>query len=127
MPGDTLLDEILACEIRVWDALVSGDAAADGTALADDFLGVYPDGFAGKDCHTGQLADGATVARFALSEARVMPLGPRHVLLAYHARYVRIGRDEPEGMYVSSIWRRDDGGWVNVFSQDTPATGVPVP
>ncbi len=127
MPRGTLLDEILACEIRVWDALVSGDAAADGTALADDFLGVYPDGFAGKDSHTGQLTDGATVARFALSEPRVMPLGPGHVLLAYHARYVRIGRDEPEEMYVSSIWRRDDGGWVNVFSQDTPATGVPVP
>jgi hypothetical protein len=30
-------------------------------------------------------------------------------------------------MYVSSIWCRRDGEWVNVFSQDTPASGDAVP
>ena len=122
-----LLDELLACETRVWEALVTGDAGADSAALSTDFLGVYPDGFAAKDSHTGQLSDGPTVLRYRLSQTRVMPLGPDHALLAYHAAYTRVGRGDSEEMYVSSIWRRDGAGWINVFSQDTPATGIAVP
>ncbi len=40
--------EIEACERAVWQALADGDAAADRAALAADFPGVYPDGFAGR-------------------------------------------------------------------------------
>jgi hypothetical protein len=28
---------------------------------------------------------------------------------------------EVQSMYVSSLWCRRDGAWLNVFSQDTPA------
>ncbi|WP_370253127.1 DUF4440 domain-containing protein [Nioella sp.] len=122
-----LLDELLACETRVWEALVAGDRAADEAALSADFLGVYPDGFAGKAEHCGQLAAGPTVARFRLRQARVMALGSDYVLLSYHAAYVRAGQEAEEEMFVSSIWRRAGTGWVNVFSQDTPATGIAVP
>ncbi|MCC5970966.1 MAG: nuclear transport factor 2 family protein [Pararhodobacter sp.] len=124
---DKLMNELIACETAVWEALVTGDAAADAAALSADFLGVYPDGFAGRDSHTGQLSNGPTVASYQLSEARVMPLGPDHALLAYRASFVRTGRERREGMFVSSIWRRCDDGWTNIFSQDTPATGQAVP
>lgn len=122
-----LLDELLACETRVWEALVAGDCEADAAALAVDFLGVYPDGSAGRDAHSGQVSQGPTVARYRLSEARLLPLCPDHALLAYRATYLRVGRAAEEEMFVSSIWRREGTGWVNVFSQDTPATGIPVP
>ncbi len=122
-----LLDELLACETRVWEALVTGDAGADAAALSVDFLGVYPDGFAAKESHTGQLSDGPTVLRYHLSEAQVKPLGPDHALLAYRAAYTRVGHENSEEMFVSSIWRRKGAGWINVFSQDTPATGIAVP
>ena len=122
-----LLDELLAYEIRVWEALMRGDAEADSAALSTDFLGVYPDGFAAKDAHTGQLSVGPTVLSYRLSQARVKPLGPDHALLAYHAAYTRTERGDSEEMYVSSIWQRDGAGWINVFSQDTPATGIAVP
>ena len=49
------------------------------------------------------------------------------VLLAYQAVYTRVGRQDSETMFVSSIWQRSGAGWVNVFSQDTPATGLAVP
>jgi len=127
MAEDSLLRELLACETSIWEALVAGDAAADARALAPAFLGVYPDGFAGRDSHAGQLVSGPTVARYALSDARVLPLGPDCALLAYLASYTRPGRSEGEAMYVSSIWRRRGDGWENLFSQDTPATGQPVP
>lgn len=127
MQQDALMKALIACETAVWDALVAGDATADTAALSAGFLGVYPDGFAGRDEHAAQLSDGPTVARYHLSDARVMPLGADHALLAYHARYLRVGRDTSEEMFVSSIWQRCDDGWKNVFSQDTPATGQPVP
>lgn len=120
------LAALLALETAVWQALVDGDAAADAAALADDFLGVYPTGFAGRDDHAGQLAGGPTVDRFELGEARMLAVSDDAVLLAYRADYVRAGAapgPPPESMYVSSLWCRRGGRWVNVFSQDTPATG----
>lgn len=119
-----LLETLLACETRVWQALIDGDAAADAAALDPGFLGVYPDGFAGREDHAAQLANGPTVLWFTLSQARVLDLGPGCAVLSYSARYRRIGRDADEEMYVSSIWRQQpDGGWRNLFSQDTPAVG----
>lgn len=117
-----LLETLLDCETRVWQALVDGDAAADKAALDPDFLGVYSDGFSGRAEHAGQLADGPTVTRFALTQARVLDLAPGCAVLSYFARYRRVGRKADEEMYVSSIWRlQPDGTWCNLFSQDTPA------
>ncbi|MBT8456178.1 MAG: nuclear transport factor 2 family protein [Alphaproteobacteria bacterium] len=116
-----LLESLLAAETAVWEALVSGDAAADAGALDDGFLGVYPDGFSGKGTHVGQLAQGATVKTYAIDDPHVMSLGPDHALLAYRATYRRPGQTADEVMYVSSVWKRNRQGWINVFSQDTPA------
>ncbi len=127
MTAPALLDALLALETSVWQALVAGDAAADRALLAADFLGVYPDGFAGREAHVAQLSGGPTVARFRLSEARALPLGEGHALLAYRADYRRTGRSDDEAMYVSSVWRRGPEGWRNVFSQDTPADGRALP
>lgn len=118
-----LAAEIEACELAVWQALVDGDADADRAALADDFLGVYSDGFSGRGDHVGQLANGPSIVTFSLSDVRVMPLGPDNALIAYAARYRRAGSGVDEQMYVSSIWRRVPEGWLNIFSQDTPAIG----
>ncbi|MGI9302131.1 MAG: DUF4440 domain-containing protein [Gammaproteobacteria bacterium] len=113
-------------ETKVWAALASGDVAANADLLADDFLGVYSSGFADKAEHSGQLRGGPTVAHYELSEARIQVLSDEVVLLSYWARWTRINGDaigQRESMYVTSIWRRVDGDWKNVFSQDTPAGG----
>jgi hypothetical protein len=119
-----LCQELSVHETRVWQALVDGDAAADAAALAHGFLGVYPSGFATSDDHVGQLAAGPTVDRFALSQMRVMTLGPDHAVLSYFAQFRRVAAMKDEAMYVSSIWQRAGDGWINVFSQDTPAARV---
>ena len=119
--GEGELAKLLAAETSVWEALRSGDAAADERALDPAFLGVYPDGFSGKDAHVAQVADGPSVQSFRLSDARMLALGPGLALLAYRSDYRRPGGGVDEAMYVSSIWRRGDAGWVNLFSQDTPA------
>ena len=116
------LQELLELETMVWDALQRGDADADRRLLADDFLGVYSSGFAGRNDHAGQLEGGPTVASFELYEPRMLELGDDHMLLSYRADYQRLvgGVAQPgETMYVSSLWSRRAGEWVNVFSQDT--------
>ncbi|MEM8851339.1 MAG: nuclear transport factor 2 family protein [Pseudomonadota bacterium] len=117
----TLSRQIETAERAVWASLSAGDEQADRAALAPDFLGVYPDGFADRNDHAAQMADGPTVAAFTLSDIQVRPLGPDHALISYRADYARQPAAEPEAMYVSSIWRRTGDGRRNIFSQDTPA------
>ena len=121
--GDTDLNSFIELETGVWDALCRGDAEKDARLLADDFLGVYPSGFANRSDHAGQLANGPTIAEYELSDARLMVLSDSDVLLAYRAVYRRRTNGEQgpiESMYVSSLWSRRSDRWVNIFSQDTP-------
>ncbi|MEL6791889.1 MAG: DUF4440 domain-containing protein [Pseudomonadota bacterium] len=114
--------EALELERSVWDALVMGDAAADMAALAPDFLGVYPSGFAERSCHVGQLEDGPSIARYQIEGARLDVIAADAFLIAYRAVFARAASpDAEEAMYVSSLWRLRDGRWINTFSQDTPA------
>jgi len=115
------LAALLALETEVWEALRTGDAATDARLLADDFLGVYPTGFAGRAEHVGALANGPTVDEYALHDARMMVVSESDVLLCYRAYYRLPGAEQGESMYVSSLWSQRDGAWVNTFSQDTRA------
>ncbi|MCV6585143.1 MAG: nuclear transport factor 2 family protein [Marinibacterium sp.] len=116
-----LLSSLTRHETAVWRALQDGDSAADARLLAADFLGVYSDGFADRSDHIAQLAQGPSIAAFSLHDLQARPLGADHALLSYRARFRRIGRSADEEMYVSSVWERAGAGWVNLFSQDTPA------
>lgn len=121
--GELLIEDFIRLETEVWRALASGDAEADGRMLSDDFLGVYPTGFANRADHVGQLADGPTVATFALHDARLIAVSESAVLLSYRAELERRTSEVSSGaqeMYVSSLWCRQAGKWLNVFSQDTP-------
>ncbi len=119
---DELLEVLKACETDVWNALASGDIEADMAALDDEFLGVYADGFASRQEHVEQLANGPSISSFVLSDFHYKQLGPAYALLSYHAKFLRSGKDSEEAMYVTSIWRQKGERWINVFSQDTPTT-----
>lgn len=127
MAQPALIEQLLTAERGVWEALRTGNAGADSRALDEGFLGAGPRGFFDKATHVGQLAQGATVTAYRLSEPQVMVCGPDYALLAYRADYTCPGHTGEEAMYVSSLWRRRGPGWVNVFSQDTPASGQAVP
>jgi hypothetical protein len=113
--------ELVALESSVWEALRTGDAAADLNALGENFLGVYPSGFANRADHVGQLADGPTIGDFEITSPRSLALSDDVMLLAYRANFRRPGSGSSlESMYVSSVWSRQSGQWLNLFSQDTP-------
>lgn len=121
------LEECLALETQVWDALVAGDADADRSLLSADFLGVYPSGFANRDEHAEQLDDGPSMTRYVIEQAKLRVISPDHVLLSYLARYHPVSPTDPsrangeESMYITSLWSRDGDAWINTFSQDTPS------
>jgi len=117
MPG---LDQFLALETLVWEALLKGDAAADAALLTQDFLGVYPSGFAGRAEHSGQLDAGPVMQAYSLDQARLLVIADDSVLLSYRATYRRVGK-ALDVMFISSLWQLMDGRWLNSFSQDTPA------
>jgi hypothetical protein len=114
------LSELVAMEARVWEALRTGDAAADVALLSPDFLGVYPSGFATRSDHAGELVDGPTVSEYSIHDARLLVVAEGHVMLSYRAMSRRAPDAEPEAQYISSLWSRREGRWLNVFSQDTP-------
>lgn len=120
------LDVFVALETEVWQALVDGDAEADTRLLSADFVGVYPSGFATRDDHVGQLDEAPSVASFGLSDTRILRITDDAVMFSYRADFTRLpAKTEATGAtyvwYVSSLWCRRDGRWVNTFSQDTPA------
>jgi len=118
------LDAFIGLEREVWEALRRGDADADAALLSDDFVGVYPTGFANRSEHAGQLAGGPTVASYELHEARLMVVSDIDAMLCYRADWRRFGADETdpaESMYVSSLWSRRGDRWLNVFSHDCVA------
>ena len=121
------VEAFVQLETEVWEALIQGDADGDARLLSEDFLGVYPSGFADRSAHVGQLDHGSTVADYELSEARIRVLSPASVLLSYRADWRRAsGTADLETMFVTSVWCRNGARWENVFSQDTPAATGPV-
>jgi hypothetical protein len=118
------LEFFVGLESQVWDALARGDATADQVLLSDDFIGVYPTGFAGRSDHVGQLDEGSTVADYEIevATASVRIITQEHALLSYEARFRRHAGDGVERVFVSSLWSQRNRQWVNVFSQDTPAS-----
>lgn len=121
---DADLNFFVQLESQVWNALVTGDAQSDARFLADDFLGVYKSGFAGKSEHVGQLSEGPTVAEFSIQDATVRVLCEGLVLLAYRADWIRVSgnqRSSPRSTYITSLWKQAGTSWINIFSQDTDA------
>ena len=110
----------LALEEQVWQAQVSGDAAAEREVLPRDFLGVTSGGFADLERHLDELADGPITAWYSLSQARLLRLGEDAALLSYRADARAPGAEVEERFYITSLWQRREGRWWNTFSQDTP-------
>ena len=112
------LEFFVSLERQVWEALRSGDGAADARLLADDFLGVYDSGFSSKHEHVAQVAQGPTVSRFEVEIPRLLRLSSGLALLAYRANW-RDRNGNARSAYITSVWARGKDGWRNIFSQDT--------
>ncbi len=115
-----MIEEFVALETGVWDALVSGNGAADAALLSEDFLGVYETGFSNRAEHAAMLDNGPIVVTYRIEETTLRVISDKAALLCYLACYTRpADPGKEERMYVSSLWEEIDGQWLNTFSQDT--------
>ena len=125
------VDFFVGLETQMWEALVRGDGAADRELLSQDFLGVYPTGFADRDQHVDALADGPTMSAYTLSDARLTRICEDTVLLSYRADCTSAGRESTQTMFISSVWARRDGRWLNTsartrrWGSEQPPRGQP--
>ena len=123
MPA-SLTQVILERERAVWEAIKRKDRQADAALLADDFVGLYDTGFGTKAEHVAQMGHQFTLSAFTLSNVRVKAIDDNSALLMYKATCTATGTwkdDCAKPMYVSLLWVRRSGRWLNVFSQDTRA------
>ncbi len=118
--NSTMIEKFVALETAVWEALVSGDGAADAAMLSEDFLGVYETGFSDRAEHASMLDNEPIVLEYRIEDARVRKIGDQAVLLSYLGCYTKPANPaREERMYVSSLWEEVNGEWLNTFSQDT--------
>ena len=111
-------------EIGVWEALKKKDKLADRNLLAEDFIGVYKDGFGNRAEHIAQIDDKYQLTEYKLENVRVLMISADSAMIVYRATCSATGTwasDCAQPMYISSLWIRQDSNWVNVFSQDTYA------
>ncbi len=118
-----MIEKFVALETGVWEALVSGDGGVDAALLSEGFLGVYETGFSNRTAHAAMLDNGPTVSKYRIEDARLRLVGEKAALLSYLACYTKPAHPtKQERMYVSSLWEKIDGRWLNTFSQDTNAS-----
>jgi hypothetical protein len=118
------IEQFVALESGVWEAMLAGDPEKDKALLTENFLGVYNTGFSNREEHCNAIAAGPVAATYKITEPRIMILSTGIVIFSYLAIWTPIRKGKvksEEKMYISSIWQEFGGTWLNIFSQDTEA------
>ncbi len=112
-------------EKEVWEALKHKDKAAANRLLADDFVGMYDFGFFNKSEWVKQIDDQYTVDDYTIMNPKVLHPSPTTALLLYTSTCKGTGEWSEfcsHASRISDLWVERDGGWLDLFSQDTTAT-----
>jgi len=111
-------------ETRTWAAWQAQDAAFFERILAEDHLDVHPTGIVSKAVVVGAVrARICRVARYALGPMNPHRIDERTWLVTYRAEQETTcaGVAVPSPAWVTSLYVRRDGHWLNVLFQPTPA------
>ena len=115
---------IVALERRAWEAIKRQDAAAFFAVAGPEFLYVRPAGIqrltrAGTP--DSALA-GCNTRSYAIDSATVSRVGEGGAVLTYRLTLDQTcrGQLEPSPVYVTAVWARRNGRWVNVTHTETP-------
>ena len=129
LPGGPVSEDtehpVVELERRGWQAAVNRDNEADAALLADDFQNIAEYGVWDKTKFAQTVIDPNYLLKaFSVSDVRFSQPAPTVVLLTYKATQVGTdhGKPLPSPLYISSVWVKRDGKWLNVLFQDTPQT-----
>jgi hypothetical protein len=103
-------------------ALKSADYKKFADLIADDAVFVAPQGTATKQEVVQHVAD-FKLLDFTMDDIRFVQLSPNSGVVAYKLTQKGSagGHEFTTTVYASATWVRQNGNWVSVFSQETPA------
>lgn len=115
---------IVGLEEQILQAAVNSDVKITAALLAPDFQDVGEYGIWDKAKSLSETANPPSPQSLSMNEVHFSQLAPTAFLLTYKLNEVDIdqGKPVPSTKYVSSLWVNRGGKWLNVLSQDTPAT-----
>jgi hypothetical protein len=118
------LDEDIAVRLerQTWEAVKAKDYQAYVRLLADDFLDVEPVGIITKSEEEKGIVQ-LTLDEYKWEGLRVVHLSPEATLLVYKATQKANfgGQPVPTPTWVSSLWIKRSGKWLNALVQETKA------
>ncbi len=110
-------EALVAVENELWEAYEQRDGVAISRLVADDYLEVLSDRRNSKDHILRGYAD-YSITGHKLEEVQVIPLGKEAAIVSY--RLTLEGPDaNPGPAYATSVWKRQDGNWVQVLYQES--------
>lgn len=123
---DGPLDQaLIAMERQSWVAWQGHDARFWEAFLSEDHVEIHGGGIVGKAEVVALVRSGACrVERYALDRFTVTRIGPDTALLTYRADQATRCGDEavPTPVWVTSLYQRRAGRWLNVLYGHTPVT-----
>jgi hypothetical protein len=109
-------------ERQAWDAVKAKDDRTYVRLLAQDFVDVEPGGII-TESEEEKGIDQLTVYDYKWESLRVLHFTPDVTLLIYKATQKATygGQPVPSPTWVSSLWIKRNGRWLNAFVQETKA------
>jgi hypothetical protein len=118
--GNSISSEAIDREMLAWELAKKKDKSNLDRLLSEDFAEITEDGLFNK---AGMLAnlDNLTVTNYSATDFTTKNLAPNTVLLIYKVTVTGLfkGHAFQNHNYASSLWMKRDGGWQNVFFQET--------
>jgi uncharacterized protein (TIGR02246 family) len=117
-------DDVKALEKAMWQAWAKHDLAIFEERLADDHVHVSASGIiAGKAANLADMKDACEVRSWKLGDIKVQQLGSDAALLSYEADQDATcgGEKSPAHVYVTVVWKKTGGKWVNSSYHETGA------
>ena len=123
--GDPYESEIEAVLLALKAAAIraneKGDVSFYAEYLADDAIGVTPQGVFNKQQILAALKNGGFLSS-RVEDTRAFALSDDAGMVTYRA-WFEIAGGAPREVFVSTLYRRYVGGWKGVFYQQTPLPG----
>ena len=121
--ADSALEaELTVMEKQSWDAWQKRDGAFFSNFLSDDHVEVGDQGIAGKKAVVGVVGSPVCVVKsYDVDSFSLTVIDADTALLNYHARQDTLcnGQPVPSPAWVSSLYVRRGGRWLNVLYQQT--------
>jgi hypothetical protein len=115
-------DDVVALEKRTWELWQKHDKKGFAALMDNDFIAIDTHGVAAKAQNVADI-DNLIKESYELSDFQIHPISAGVVLLTYQAKLKGMYKGERiDGTYfVSSVWAKRQGKWLNVLYHETKA------